>query len=348
MPENTSETPQMKPPHPLKSIAFQAGVSLATVDRVLHGRPGISRATRDRVLGAIGELDAQALHTRARGRTFTLDLVMEAPHRFSAAVRRAFETELPAMRPASFRCRFHLAEEMQATDVEAILNRIRKRGSDGVILKAPDVAGVAAMVDRVVEAGIPVVTLVTDLPGSRRIQHVGMDDRAAGATAAYLATSVLGGRAGRILGLLSRSDFRGEADRCAGFEAALAAAQAKLTLHRLPATGGQDRATGALVAQALKGDPDILGVYSAGGGNRAARAAFDLAGRPCPIFIVHDLDQDNRALLAEGRVDFALHHDLRQDARSACQVILRHHRLLPRDLDIRPSSIAIATPYNLA
>ena len=70
-----------------------------------------------------------------------------------------------------------------------MLDRIADRGSDGVILKAPDHPLVAAAVARLAERGIPVVTFVTDLPASRRAAYVGVDNRAAGATAAYLVTS---------------------------------------------------------------------------------------------------------------------------------------------------------------
>ncbi|BCL32195.1 hypothetical protein GCM10017557_70540 [Streptomyces aurantiacus] len=48
----------------------------------------------------------------------------------------------------------------------ATLDRIARRGSQGVTLKAPDVPEVTAAVGRLVGAGIPVVTLVTDLPAS--------------------------------------------------------------------------------------------------------------------------------------------------------------------------------------
>ena len=34
----------MRPPHPLKDIAAQAGLSEATVDRALHGRSNVSAA----------------------------------------------------------------------------------------------------------------------------------------------------------------------------------------------------------------------------------------------------------------------------------------------------------------
>lgn len=75
----------------LKEIALQAGVSLATVDRVLHGRPGTRTVTRDRVLQARAELERQRQQLARRGRRFLIDLVMEAPLRFSRLVRTALD-----------------------------------------------------------------------------------------------------------------------------------------------------------------------------------------------------------------------------------------------------------------
>ena len=87
-----------------------------------------------------------------------------------------------------FRARFHLSEESDPAGAAALLAAIGRRGSDGVILKAPDHPLVAEAVDALVGAGIPVVTFVTDVPFSRRLAYVGADNRAAGATAAYLIT----------------------------------------------------------------------------------------------------------------------------------------------------------------
>jgi hypothetical protein len=81
-----------------------------------------------------------------------------------------------------FRAR-QLHEQWNAEEGAAALDRIGQRGSHGVILKARDVPLIAAAVDRLAEAGIPVVTLATDLPASRRAAHVGVDNRSAWATA---------------------------------------------------------------------------------------------------------------------------------------------------------------------
>ena len=57
-------------------VARAAGVSLATVDRVLNGRPGVRPVTADKVVAAVAELGFQrdlsaSLLARARWRVST-------------------------------------------------------------------------------------------------------------------------------------------------------------------------------------------------------------------------------------------------------------------------------------
>ncbi|PRX33345.1 hypothetical protein B0G75_103573 [Paraburkholderia sp. BL18I3N2] len=52
-------------------------------------------------------------------------------------------------------------------------------------------------------------------------------------------------------------------------------------------------------------------------------------GQSPKCFIGHDLDKDNVDLLRGGKLSAVLHHDLRQDMRSACHSIMHFHKLLP-------------------
>ena len=85
----------------VREIAQQADLSEATVDRVLHGRPGVRASTAAEVEQAISDLDRQRAQLRIGRRTFLVDLVMQAPARFCTAVRDALEAELPSLRPAA-------------------------------------------------------------------------------------------------------------------------------------------------------------------------------------------------------------------------------------------------------
>jgi LacI family transcriptional regulator len=339
VPQGEADVPHK---YKVREIAQQSGLSEATVDRVLNDRPGVRENTRAEVVQAIADLDKQRAQLRLNGRRFLIDVVMQTPQRFSDAFRAAVEAELPVFAPAMLRARFHLWESGSPAQMVDALSRIR--GSHGVVLKAQDAPEVVEAVDRLVGAGVPVVTYTTDVPTSSRNAYVGIDNHGAGVTAAYLMDQWLGETSSGVLITLSRTVFRGEGEREIGFRSALRGSGRDLV--EVSDSDGIDETNERLVLDALRRYPGIEAVYSPGGGNTATVAAFERLGRVCRVFIAHDLDADNRRLLRDGRISVVLHNDLRADARLAMRLILQHHGALPAE-PARPAPIQVITPYNL-
>lgn len=335
-------------PHPyrVREIAQQAGLSEATVDRVLNARPGVRPSTVAEVHRAVADLDRQRDQVSLGGQTFLLDLVVQAPARFSSAVRAALESELPHLRPALLRARFHLREEAEPEQLVAVLDRLARRGSHGVLLKAPQDPQVVDAVGRLAGLGVPVVTLATDLPTSRRVGYVGIDNRAAGATAAYLLTRLRTAPDSSVLMVISSTSFVGEEERELGFRRAMQETAPGRRLVEVAGTDGLDAATLQAVTAALTEDPTIDAVYSIGGGNAAVLEAFRRLGRTPAAFVAHDLDGDNTALLRQRRLTAVLHHDLREDMRTACRMVLQARGVLPGQPWSTPAQIQVITPYN--
>jgi LacI family transcriptional regulator len=316
------------------------------VDRVLHRRGGVRESTIREVHQAIADLDRQQSQVRLGGRTFMVDVVVQAPPRFSAAVRSALEAELPALRPAVIRSRFHPLDSPRAADVVAVLDRVARGTSHGLILKAPDAPEVVSAVRRLT---VPVVTLVTDLPTSARVAYVGIDNHAAGATAAYLIQQWLADRAGDVLVVRGHGSFRGEDERERGFRSEMSRCAPGRRL--LEVVDEEDRA-GAVrerIRAVLAGNPAVRAVYSlyaGAGGNTAVVAAFEAENRRYDVFVAHDLDGENTPLLRSGRLSAVLHHDLRRDLRAACHAILQARGALPGPVRVNPSAIQVITPHN--
>ena len=298
----------------VKDIALQAGVGPATVDRVLNGRGGVRAQTAARVRHAIAELDAQAGQLALSGRRLMIDVVAEAPQNFLDALDRALAEELPLMVPSVFRARTRMQTRFPIPDISRTLGQIARRGSHGVVLMAPQAPAIASAVDALETAGIPVVTLASDMGGTRRRGYVGLDNRRAGETAAFFLGRCLGPDA-RIAVTLRNPGFRGEQERAEGFRRAIRA--------RLPGAAvalfeeGGDRAAfnAKLRAAALRG---IDALYSIGGGNRRLLGLIEGAR---PVVVAHDLQPDNLALLREGRIDLLIYHDFHEDIRNACRII---------------------------
>lgn len=334
-----------RPPHRVTDIAAQSGLSRATVDRVLHRRPGVRPQTVAQVERALAELDRQQSQVLLSTRAIMLDLVMQAPQRFANATRSALETELSLLHPTVVRARSHLRELSDPAAAAHILDTVLDRGSDGVILKAPEHPEVTAAVRRLQEAGIPTVTYVTDLPQSARVAYVGLDNHAAGATAAYLITG-FGGTNGTVLVTLSSSSFHGEEQREVAFRQALSQLSPKRDVLEVTNTDGQDATMYGAVMAVLADAPQVDAVYSPGGGNAATLRAFDDLGRSPTVFIAHDLDADNVRLLRTGRLTAVLHHDLGADLRRAVHLLLQARGLLRGSPLTVPSQAQVVTRYN--
>ncbi|MFY0615826.1 LacI family DNA-binding transcriptional regulator [Shimia sp.] len=332
---------------PIKEIARQAGLGPATVDRVLNKRANVSPQSRARVERAVAELEGQEALLSARGRRLFFDFVIEAPTRFSREVKRAADGVAPHLGSAVCRSRFILQEVMTDAETVTILRRIRTRGSDGVCLKLRDTPKIRDEVNQLHKAGIPVVTLVTDLAGTARIAYAGLNNAGAGRTAAYLLSLTLPDATGPVLATCSSELFLGEQAREAAFVSALAERCPHLHVVSVAGGRGQDFETAKLITAAADDLSGLRAVYSMGGGNRSILRALADSGIKPEVFIAHDLDRDNVRLIQEGALSFVMHHDLTVDLRHVFGAFLGHHGLATPTPEHHASDVQVITPDNL-
>ena len=294
----------------IPDIARAAGVSTATVDRVLNRRPGVRTATLQRVLRAAVELDYVPAQADAHGSAATLagsmrlSFLLPAGHnRFIRMLGDMVGYAQEHWAPFNVRCRTEFIASFDPLALAAALRRHGKR-SDGVVVMALEHPAVREAVAELVERGVPVITLISDLSNSPRVAYIGLDNRAAGRTAGYLIGRFIGARPAKVALIAGSLSYRAHEEREAGFLHVIDEMFKPLQVVGLR-EGHDDaeqnyRQTRALIDQ----HPDLAGIYNIGGASDGVARALREAGRDQKVvFIGHGLTPDTRALLIDGSMD---------------------------------------------
>lgn len=306
-------------------IAKEAGVSLATVDRVLNARPGVRDKTIARVQDAVARLgyvrDTSAANL-ARQRLYRFAFVLpEGPSQFVDALRAALSEAYAT----------HVADRVTlkvvttpAQDPHAVVRALRSLNLsrlDGVAIMAPETPPVRDAVARLKAAGLAVVALVSDLPNAPRDRFVGVDSVAAGRTAGLLMGRFTH-QPGEVLVITNSLRSRDSLDRRLGFDRVIAAEFPRLTA--LPTIESHDDPARMeqAVAEAVRTRPKLVGVYSMGSGNTPLLRALRASGRAhALVTIAHELTPATRRALEADEIAAVITQDVGHLVRSALRVL---------------------------
>jgi LacI family transcriptional regulator len=312
----------------LEDVARAAGVSLATVDRVVNRREGVREKTIARVEAAVVKLGYRADTAATR-------LARNQSFRFAFILPTGANTFMTNLAEQVRRTADWLAGQrgfidtmhVDVFDPDALAGALEAipPSYHGVATVALDHPRVRAAIDDLSAREIAVVTLVSDAPSSRRLHYVGIDNPAAGRTAATLMGRFLHGRSGAVGVIAGSLALRDHAERQFGFHQILSGEYPDLVM--LAAVEGRDDSarTRELTATLLAQRPDLVGIYSVGAGNRGIAAALEDSRRARDIvWIAHELTVHTRGFLLRGVIDAIINQDPGHEARSAARVLLAH------------------------
>ncbi len=313
----------MKPT--VHDIAKEAGVSLATVDRVLNARPGVREQTIARVQAAVARLgyvrDTSAANL-ARQRLYRFAFVLpEGPSQFVESLKAAL-SEAYASQIAD-RMTLKIVSTA-ANDPHAIVRSLRALDPsrlDGVAIMAPETPQVRDAIVRLKSEGLAVVALVSDLPNAPRDHFIGVDSLAAGRTAALLMGRFLPA-GGDILVTSNSLRSRDSLERRLGFDQVMAEEFPGLTV--LPSVESYDdaRRMEAVVREVAQARGRLAGVYSMGSGNTALLNALRRSGRLDELVVIaHELTPTTQRALLRGEISAVIAQNVGHLVRSALRVL---------------------------
>lgn len=306
-------------------IAAEAGVSLATVDRVLNGRPGVRRQTVEKVENAVRALgyirDVTAANL-ARQRVYPLVFVIPGgPNSFLRNLEMEARAAIERSQTERTAIRIETVPPFDASAIVRVLDGLDPATVSGVALVANDTPDVRDAVERLIDHGVHVATLVSDLPGSRRIHFCGIDNVAAGRTAAGLIGRFCADRSGKVLVIAGSLKLSDHNDRASGFAAVLDTEFPDLEIvGPMESNDDADRVR-EIASQALEADQEIAAIYNLGAGNRGLIEALSAqAGRKLAV-VAHEVTGHSRQALADGLFDAVINQDCGHEVRSAIRVL---------------------------
>ncbi|MEK6479345.1 substrate-binding domain-containing protein [Catalinimonas sp. 4WD22] len=185
----------------VKEIARRAKVSLATVDRVIHNRTGVSDSTRKKIQKIIDEINYQPnlLASRLASRKiFNLAILIPKVSRETSywqapldGIDRA-ETEISKY---GIRLNKYLYNLNSKTSFVKKANQLLDTSVDGILLAPSFIEETVEFVNKCKARKIPYVFIDSDIPDQESLCYIGPDLKQSGYLAAHLMKYGLGEKA---------------------------------------------------------------------------------------------------------------------------------------------------------
>ncbi len=265
----------------IDEIAKKAGVSPKTVENVLNEKGKVADATKQKVLDV-----AKELHYEPGTASVTLG---KAPLKigfvsFSEEDQR--HKELKAGMQRRMEDEDYAAEmivretPMYAEKQLAAIDEVIKEGAKGLILTPYNDKRIVEKINSLVDDGIPVVTVCSDIEGSKRLAYVGSDNKRLGNTVGALLGLVSGGKA--EVGIITGSrDVLGQEQRIAGFVEKIEKEYPEIIIETIAECKNEDYKCYETLQRIAVEYPTISAfIFTAGGVGGGCKALYQMTARP--------------------------------------------------------------------
>jgi LacI family transcriptional regulator len=182
----------------IKDIAERSGVSVGTVDRVLHKRPNVSKLAKERVEKALKEMNYQPnmyASALAYNKSYTFYCIM--PKHVSEAYWE--EVEKGALKACEMRRDFHVDVKIlyyRRFQKETFIEQYTKclaHNPDGVVVVPSELETTREFTDQLHQKGIPFIMLDSYMPDLKPLAFYGQDSFCSGFFAAKMLMLIASG-----------------------------------------------------------------------------------------------------------------------------------------------------------
>lgn len=305
----------------LAEVARAAGVSVATVDRVLNARAPVSGKRAQQVYDAARALQYHGLpilRSRApeprrrlrigvalRRRHHAFYQQIEAELRLAAARHQAAEVELA----------FYYQANNSPAEAVALVREMGEH-CDAIAMMAPDSPALAEAIMALRQRNVFTFSILSDFAVDARHAYFGVNNRQAGRTAAW-GVAHSAARTGQVALIVGTYSYMAQEMRELGFRSYMRERRPDLeVVETMPVAESSDAvrvATGHL----LERTRDLVGIYVVGGGFEGALEALAAKGRQRSVTLVaNEITPVSRQGLIDGTISMLIATPVKQLARS--------------------------------
>lgn len=301
----------------IADLAKAAGVSVATVDRVLSGRLRVREETSRKVFDAAERIGFHGTNL-IRQRLFSelpeyrLGFILRKErHAFYQSFASELEHAAQAVRDCRLKLTVQFAQSADPSELADLLHgmsgKVNAIGATG-----PDHHDVTSVVTRLKAQGVPTFSLLSDFAQGVREAYIGTNNIKVGRTAAWL-VSKLAPRPGKVILFLGGHRFQGHALRETGFRSYMREYAPDFEVLDALINLETRRLTYEALLGTMARHDDLVGVYCAGGGMEGAIEALKEAGGNRHIVcLVNELTPASRQALLDRTLSAVLHTPLRE------------------------------------
>ncbi|MGI6062147.1 LacI family DNA-binding transcriptional regulator [Blautia sp.] len=310
----------------IKEIAEMAGVHRSTVDKVLHNRPGVSDPVRRRVQKIIDECNYQAnpigKALKMQNKELHIKVILlevDAMPYLKMGIEKALRQY------SSFQIQVEYVT-VPYSDIECLKMELEmaEKNTDGIIFSPINTEAIIEKINVCADRGIPVVTVNTDIRGSRRLCYIGQDGFKSGQVAGRLMGEFLQGK-GKVAVFTSDGDNHQSfpfGTREGGFRSIVSEYYPALEILQSIYTKEKPQVIRREMRRLCEEEPELAGVFITCGGARAVGDVLEEMECKNVKVICYENYPEILELLQRGIVTATIDSEIEAQGKKAIEVLL--------------------------
>jgi LacI family transcriptional regulator len=286
-----------------QDVAKKLDISLLSVYRALNDSGGVSEKTKKRVRAAAREMgytpNRAARHLSKKTKC-TIGISYYLPPWFARQILYGCEQAFIDLK--SYGLSTLVRGESESYEAQVTQIRALAKKCDALALSVYEPQYFEGLIDELVDGGIPVATFNVDVPTSKRLFYIGPNYLESGQLCGELMAKLVRWKTGKVAIVTKKQSISILEQRIMGFRSVVAREPSVEIVgpYKMTETPKEDEEQ---IAEIIRGNPGLVGIYIANQSLAAAGRALKTAGMNGSVVLVgHDLNDEHCGLIRDNTI----------------------------------------------